>query len=67
MTEQGFVRLGLRMLGVFTLSVGLMDSAFAAEEIEEIIVTARGTEETIREVPVAITAVGEERLNQFGL
>ncbi|MDH3644073.1 MAG: Plug domain-containing protein, partial [Gammaproteobacteria bacterium] len=36
-------------------------------EVEEIIVTARATEESVREIPVAITAVGEERLDQFGL
>ncbi|MEQ8484401.1 MAG: TonB-dependent receptor [Pseudomonadales bacterium] len=37
------------------------------EVIEEIIVTARAVEESIREIPVAITAVGEERMNQFGI
>jgi outer membrane receptor protein involved in Fe transport len=42
-------------------------SAVFAAEIEEIVVTARATEESVREIPVAITAVGEERLNQFGL
>lgn len=35
--------------------------------IEEIVVTARASEETVREIPVAITAVGAERLDQFGL
>jgi iron complex outermembrane receptor protein len=35
--------------------------------IEEIIVTARATEETVRDIPVAITAVSEERLDQYGL
>ncbi len=38
-----------------------------AAEIEEIVVTARATEESVREIPVAITAISEERLNQFGL
>ena len=38
-----------------------------AAEIEEMTVTARAVEESIREIPVAITAVSEERLNQFGL
>ncbi len=38
-----------------------------AAEIEEIVVTARATEESVRDIPVAITAVAEERLNQFGL
>lgn len=38
-----------------------------AAEIEEIVVTARATEESVREIPVAITAVTEERLNHFAL
>ena len=38
-----------------------------AAEIEEIIVTARATEESVREIPVAITAVGEDRMDTFGL
>jgi len=38
-----------------------------AAQIEEIIVTARSVEESVREVPVAITAVGEDRLNNFGI
>lgn len=38
-----------------------------AAQIEEIVVTARSVEESVRDVPVAITAVGEERLNLFGL
>ena len=38
-----------------------------AAQIEEIVVTARSVEQSVREVPVAITAVGEERLNNFGI
>ena len=51
------------------MSLGIALAALPAHsaQIEEIIVTARATEESVREVPVAITAVGEERLNQFGL
>ncbi|MDA0272131.1 MAG: TonB-dependent receptor [Proteobacteria bacterium] len=41
-------------------------AAFSAE-IEEIVVTARGGEETVREIPVAITAIGQERLDQFSM
>lgn len=41
--------------------------AWAANEIEEIVVTARATEESVRDIPVALTAVGEERMNQFGI
>ena len=35
--------------------------------IEEIIVTARATEESVRNIPVAITAISEERMNQFSM
>jgi iron complex outermembrane receptor protein len=53
-------------LAIVTLGV-LVAANAAAEIMEEIVVTARATEETIREIPVAITAVGEERLDQFGI
>ena len=43
-----------------------MPTAFAAE-VEEIIVTARATEESVRDIPVAITAVNEDRMDRFGL
>lgn len=52
-------------LGV--LGIAGMTTLVHANTIEEIIVTARATEETVREIPVAITAVGAERLDQFGL
>lgn len=49
-------------------TVGLCTAISAsAAQIEEIIVTARSVEESVREVPVAITAVGEERMNNFGI
>ena len=38
-----------------------------ARPIEEIVVTARATAESVREIPVAITAISEERLDLFGL
>ena len=38
-----------------------------AAEIEEIVVTARAEEKSVREIPVAITAVTEDRLQRFGL
>jgi len=41
--------------------------ALAAEMIEEIVVTARAVEESVRDIPVAITAVSEEQLNRFAL
>ncbi len=59
-----FAGRGLRF--VVFLSILSGHAAFAAE-IEEIVVTARSVEESVRDIPVAITAVGEERLNIFGL
>jgi len=38
-----------------------------ANEIEEIVVQARAGEESVRNIPVALTAVGEERMNQYGI
>ncbi len=45
----------------------LSGGAALAAEIEEIVVTARAVEESVRNIPVAITAVGEERLEKFAL
>ena len=42
-------------------------SAALAATIEEIIVTARATEKSVRDIPVAITAVNEDRMDDFGL
>jgi len=51
------------------LGCGLAGPGFAAQagHMEEIVVTARSVEESVRDIPVAITAVGEERLNAFAL
>ncbi|MBT4162147.1 MAG: TonB-dependent receptor [Gammaproteobacteria bacterium] len=38
-----------------------------AAEIEEIVVQARAEEKSVRDIPVALTAVGEERMNNFGI
>ena len=35
--------------------------------LEEIVVTARGVEESVRDIPVAITVLNEERLNNLSL
>jgi iron complex outermembrane recepter protein len=58
---QRFLQMGIGILMIVSSSW-----AFTAE-IEEIVVTARAIEESIRDIPVAITAVGEERMNQFGI
>ena len=49
-------------LTVFAASPGIL-----ANEIEEIVVQARAEEKSVRDIPVALTAVGEERMNQFGI
>ncbi len=40
---------------------------FASADIEEIVVTARGIEESVRDIPVAISVVDEDRMNTFGI
>ncbi len=56
---------------LLTLPIALLAAAppalAAAPVVEEIVVTARATEESIRDIPVAITAVSEERMEQFGI
>ncbi|MBQ61965.1 MAG: hypothetical protein CMQ19_07795, partial [Gammaproteobacteria bacterium] len=39
----------------------------ASAEMEEIVVTARGIEESVRDIPVAISVVDEDRMNTFGI
>lgn len=51
------------LLALATLSA---PGALAAT-IDEIVVTARAVEESIRDIPVAITAVGEDRMQKYGL
>ena len=50
---------------VLTIFFGV--SLTKAAEIEEIVVTARAIEESVRDIPVAITAIGEERMNLYGI
>jgi iron complex outermembrane receptor protein len=38
-----------------------------AAEIEEIVVTARGVEQSVRDIPVAISVVSEERMANLNL
>ena len=59
----------IRSLLTVLTTTGLMCAGpwVSAAEIEEIIVTARATEESIRDIPVAITAVSEERMNQYAI
>lgn len=67
--DVGFRRKALRRccISVGILGLSMTSGLTSAAEIEEIVVTARAGEESIRNIPVAITAVGEERMNQFGI
>ncbi|MBL6692051.1 MAG: TonB-dependent receptor [Pseudomonadales bacterium] len=63
----------MRYKNLIHLGVGLALGAISftspiyANTIEEIVVQARAEEESVRNIPVALTAVGEERMNQFGI
>ena len=50
---------------VLTISLGV--NLAKAAEIEEIVVTARAIEESVRDIPVAIKAIGEERMNLYNI
>lgn len=56
----GLVKAGVA--GVLLLGTG---GAVAESIIEEIVVTARHAEESLQEVPVAVTAIGRDTLDQF--
>ena len=53
--------------GLLAICLVAGSTTLQANEIEEIVVTARAVEESVRDIPVAITAVSEERLDQFAL
>tara|TARA_B100000497_G_C7374710_1_gene240926 strand:+ start:149 stop:406 length:258 start_codon:yes stop_codon:yes gene_type:complete len=44
-----------------------LSSAAMASEMEEIIVQARAVDESIRDIPVSVTAFSEEYLDKYGL
>lgn len=52
-----------------TVAGGLLPAALGASpaiaQIEQVVVQARGTTEEVRDIPVAITAVGPEQLNRY--
>ena len=57
-------RIALRALAISASSLALMHTAPALAQVEEIIVTAQKVEENVQDVPIAITAVSGERLDQ---
>jgi outer membrane receptor protein involved in Fe transport len=58
----------LRYLLSTTLPAALLlGAAPAFAQIDEVVVQARGTEETVRDIPVAITTVGSEQMEKYNL
>ena len=61
----------MRHLPLLSSAAGLMAVLLApaaqSAVIEEIVVQARAQEESVRDIPVALTAVSEERMDQFGI
>lgn len=57
-------RIALKALAISASSLALMHTAPAMAQVEEIIVTAQKVEENVQDVPIAITAVGGDRLEQ---
>lgn len=49
------------------LCCGLSANATAEQAIEEVVVTARGIEESVRDIPVAMSVVSEERMENLAL
>ena len=59
--------IALKALAVSASTLALMTAAPAFAQLEEIIVTAQKVEENVQDVPIAITAVSSERLEQAGV
>lgn len=60
-------RIALKTFAVSASTLALMYSAPALAQVEEIIVTAQKVEENLQDVPIAISAVSAERLEQAGV
>jgi iron complex outermembrane receptor protein len=60
-------RFALRALAASASTVALMAAAPAFAQVEEIIVTAQKVKENVQDVPIAVTAVSAERLEQAGV
>ncbi len=59
-------RLGL-LSGFLILAGSLSAYAQSSSSVDEIVVTARGTNESIRDIPVAITVMDEKKLQNYGV
>ena len=60
-------RRALRTLAVSASALAVIYAAPAMAQVEEIVVTAQKVEENVQDVPIAITAVTAERLEQAGV
>lgn len=60
-------RSALRTLAVSASAMAILTAAPAAAQVEEIVVTAQKIEENVQDVPIAITAVTADRLEQAGV
>jgi iron complex outermembrane receptor protein len=57
-------RIALKALAISASSLALAHTAPAMAQVEEIVVTAQKVEENVQDVPIAITAVSGDRLQQ---
>ncbi len=55
------------MLSTTVPAALLLGAAPANAQIEEVVVQARGEEQSVRDIPVAITAVGQEQIEKYNL
>ena len=60
-------RSALCTLAVSASALAILAAAPAAAQVEEIVVTAQKVEENVQDVPIAITAVTSDRLEQAGV
>ncbi len=59
--------IALKALAISASTLALIAAAPAFAQVEEIIVTAQKVKENVQDVPIAITAVSGERLDQAGV
>lgn len=57
-------RIALKTLALSASTLALVTTVPAAAQVEEIVVTAQKVEENVQDVPIAITAVSGDRLDQ---
>ena len=54
-------------VSIATVSLAMTMSAQAQNAIDEVVVTARKKAESLQDVPVAVSALGEEQLDALGI